>query len=244
MGAIAALLVGPACAFVQPAALGVPRPSLRASVERPARAASAQMKSDRGDGKVNRRFVLALATLPVLGLRKAEAMTEAEEIAKLQAEAARIQEIFDVQKAASANLPSLKDSLKVAKSAVSSEEQVAKGPLKSEDPAGTLVLCARGGQCVGSEPRKRAVCLPQTSKGIATFSEESADKSCVLLRWAATDMKDVQKVVAKLMTSLQTEGEKGMVVVLEPSSQYFWGTLKSSKSCRQRTSARTPKGML
>jgi hypothetical protein len=144
MGAIAALLVGPACAFVQPAALGVPRPSLRASAERPARAASAQMKSDRGDGKVNRRVVLAIATLPLLGLRKAEAMTEAEEIAKLQAEAARIQEIFDVQKAASASLPSLKDSLKVAKSATPSEEQVAKGPLKSEDPAGTLVLRVSG----------------------------------------------------------------------------------------------------
>jgi nucleoside-diphosphate-sugar epimerase len=40
MGAIAALLVGPACAFFQPAALGVLRPSLRASAERPARAAS------------------------------------------------------------------------------------------------------------------------------------------------------------------------------------------------------------
>ena len=31
-------------------------------------------------------------------------------------------------------------------------------------------------------------------------------------------MKDVQKVVAKLMTSLQTEGEKGMVVVLDNSA--------------------------
>ncbi len=40
----------------------------------------------------------------------------------------------------------------------------------------------------------------------------------MLLRWAATDMKDVQKVVAKLMTSLQTEGEKGMVVVLDNSA--------------------------
>ena len=105
---------------------------------------AAQMKSDRGDGKVNRRVVLALATLPLLGLRKAEAMTDAEEIVKLQAEAARIQEIFDVQKAASANLPSLKDSLKVAKSAAPNEEQVAKGPLKSEDPAGTLLLRVRG----------------------------------------------------------------------------------------------------
>lgn len=31
-------------------------------------------------------------------------------------------------------------------------------------------------------------------------------------------MKDVQKVVAKLMISLQTEGEKGMVAVLDNSA--------------------------
>ena len=174
MGAIAALLVGPACAFVQPAALGVPRPSLRASAERPARAASAQMKSDRGDGKVNRRVVLALATLPLLGLRKAEAMTDAEEIVKLQAEAARIQEIFDVQKAASANLPSLKDSLKVAKSAAPNEEQVAKGPLKSEDPAGTLLLRVRG--ALRWQRASQTCRVPVTDfEGIATFSGESAD---------------------------------------------------------------------
>lgn len=76
-----------------------------------------QMKGARGDGKVNRRVVLALTTLPLLGIRKAGAMTEAEEIAKLQAEAARIQEIFDVQKEAALSLPSLKDGLKAAKSA-------------------------------------------------------------------------------------------------------------------------------
>ena len=132
------------------------------------------MKSDRGDGKVNRRVVLALATLPLLGLRKAEAMTDAEEIVKLQAEAARIQEIFDVQKAASANLPSLKDSLKVAKSAAPNEEQVAKGPLKSEDPAGTLLLRVRG--ALRWQRASQTCRVPVTDfEGIATFSGESAD---------------------------------------------------------------------
>ena len=76
-----------------------------------------QMKYDRGDGKVNRRVILALSSLPLLGLRKAEAMTEAEELAKLQVEAARIQEIIDVQKAGNSNLPSLRDSQKFVKSA-------------------------------------------------------------------------------------------------------------------------------
>jgi len=68
------------------------------------------MKYDHGDGKVNRRYILALSSLPLLGLRKAEAMTEAEELAKLQVEAARIQEIINVQKAGNSNLPSLRDS--------------------------------------------------------------------------------------------------------------------------------------
>ncbi len=99
----------------------------------------AQMKGDRGNGKVNRRVVLALASIPLLGLHKAEAMTEAEELAKLQLEASRIQEIFDVQKAANSNLPSLKDSLKAAKIAPPGE-QVAGRPTKSEDPAGIFVL--------------------------------------------------------------------------------------------------------
>ena len=102
----------------------------------------AQMKGDRGDGKVNRRVVLALASLPLLGVHKAEAMSEAEEIAKLQLEASRIQEIFDVQKAANSNLPSLKDSLKAAKAAKPAppSEQVAERPPKSEDPAGIFML--------------------------------------------------------------------------------------------------------
>ena len=89
------------------------------------------MKSERGDGKVNRRVALALVSLPLLGLRKAEAMTEAEEIAKLQKEAARIQEIFDVQKAAQSNLPSLKDSLKAARVA---------GPIDKDDSPCKLLL--------------------------------------------------------------------------------------------------------
>jgi len=75
------------------------------------------MKYDHGDGKVNRRYILALSSLPLLGLRKAEAMTEAEELAKLQVEAARIQEIINVQKAGSSNLPSLRDSSQLVKSA-------------------------------------------------------------------------------------------------------------------------------
>jgi hypothetical protein len=78
------------------------------------------MKNEREFAKVNRRAILALATLPLLGIHKPSyAMTEAEELVKLQAEASRIQEIFDVQKAANANLPSLKDGLKAAKLAKS-----------------------------------------------------------------------------------------------------------------------------
>jgi hypothetical protein len=75
-----------------------------------------QMKNERGDGKVNRRAVLALSiALPLLRGKDAVAMTEADELVKLQAEAARIQEIFDVQKEANSNLPSLKDNLMAAK---------------------------------------------------------------------------------------------------------------------------------
>jgi hypothetical protein len=78
------------------------------------------MKNEREFAKVNRRAILALATLPLLGTHKPSyAMTEAEELVKLQAEASRIQEIFDVQKAANANLPSLKDGLKATKLAKS-----------------------------------------------------------------------------------------------------------------------------
>ena len=73
-----------------------------------------------GDLAVNRRAALMLAAaLPLLGLRKASAatLTEADEIAKLQAEASRIQEIFDVQKSMNNKIPSLKDGLQVAKAA-------------------------------------------------------------------------------------------------------------------------------
>ena len=38
------------------------------------------------------------------------------------------------------------------------------------------------------------------------------------MRWAVADSKDVQKVVAKLMSSLQSQGEKGMVEVLANSA--------------------------
>ena len=75
------------------------------------------MQMHSGD-KVGRRASLALAAFGMMGLRSkpAAAMTEAEEIAKLQKEASRIQEIIDVQKEAVQALPSLKDSIKAAKS--------------------------------------------------------------------------------------------------------------------------------
>lgn len=102
-----AVLVAQAAAFT-PLPLAGPRARSRGST-------AVQMTA--GGGGVNRRAVLALAAFSTLGLRQASAatMTEAEELAKLQAEAARIQEIFDVQKELNANLPSLKDGLKAAK---------------------------------------------------------------------------------------------------------------------------------
>jgi len=118
--ALLSLLNGASSAFVQHGPTGI----ISGLAARRRTHCSLAMKSDRGDGKVNRRVALALASLPLLGLRKAEAMTEAEEIAKLQKEAARIQEIFDVQKAAQSNLPSLKDSLKAARVA---------GPIDKDD---------------------------------------------------------------------------------------------------------------
>ena len=77
-------------------------------------------------GKVGRRAVLALAALPALGLRRASAASapsEAAEMARLQAEAARIQEIFDVQKELNSALPSLKDGLKATKAGDTSQQQ-------------------------------------------------------------------------------------------------------------------------
>lgn len=92
------------------------------------------MRNDRGEGKINRRVVLALASLPLFGLRKASAMTEVEELVKLQAEAARIQEIFDVQKAANSNLPSLKDSLKASKLS-SPDDNLVRSSTKADEMA-------------------------------------------------------------------------------------------------------------
>ena len=81
------------------------------------------------DGHVGRRAVLTLTLAGALGLRQrpasAATMTEEEELKKLQAEAARIQEIFDVQKELNSNLPSLKDSLQSRKAAVSEQDAVA-----------------------------------------------------------------------------------------------------------------------
>jgi len=158
---VAALLSEASSAFVPHAPMSIAPRSARAA------RCSIKMKTDHGEGKVNRRVVLALASLPLLGLRKAEAMTEAEEMAKLQAEAARIQEIFDVQKAASSNLPSLKDSLKAAKLA---------GPIDKDDSPAV----------VKADPK--------------------------------VDMDNVGKVVADLMATLQTEGDKGMEKVLATSA--------------------------
>jgi len=98
------------------------------------RACSLQMAGKRDNANkgvmVNRRVALALAAVPLFGLRKASAapMTEAEEVAKLQAEAARIQEIFDIQKELNSDLPTLKNSLKARKAAATPQPQVvAKG---------------------------------------------------------------------------------------------------------------------
>ena len=114
---------------------GVPHKHIEYASQRlTLRCIHAQMRNDRGEGKVNRRVVLALASLPLFGLRKASAMTEAEELVKLQAEAARIQEIFDVQKAANANLPSLKDSLKASKSS-SPDDKIVRSSTKAEEVA-------------------------------------------------------------------------------------------------------------
>ena len=61
---------------------------------------------------MNRRAILALGVaIPLLRGKDAVAITEAEKLA----EPSRIQEIFDVQKAANSNLPLLKDSLQLAK---------------------------------------------------------------------------------------------------------------------------------
>jgi hypothetical protein len=64
-----------------------------------------------------RRIVQALIALPLVGLRtdaSAATITESEELAKLQTEAARIQELLYVQKELNSNMPSLKEGLKKA----------------------------------------------------------------------------------------------------------------------------------
>ena len=82
-----------------------------------------------------RRIVQALIALPLVGLRtdaSAATMTESEELAKLQAEAARIQEFFYVQKELNSNMPSLKEGMQkvaeaqVAETTDTADSQVAK----------------------------------------------------------------------------------------------------------------------
>ena len=109
-----ALACTPGAVFV-PASARLALPHEGARCEELIRGRVLQMHS--GD-KVGRRASLALAAFGMMGLRSkpAVAMTEAEEIAKLQKEASRIQEIIDVQKEAVQALPSLKDSIKAAKS--------------------------------------------------------------------------------------------------------------------------------
>lgn len=89
------------------------------------RSACAVHMKTRGPDHVGRRAVLALAALPALGLRRASAAapSEAAELQRLRDEAARIQEIFDVQKELNSNMPSLKDGLKAAKGAGADVEQ-------------------------------------------------------------------------------------------------------------------------
>jgi len=73
------------------------------------------------EAPVNRRRIVqaliaqALIALPLVGLRtdaSAATITESEELAKLQAEAARMQQFFDVQKEHNSNMPSLKEGMK------------------------------------------------------------------------------------------------------------------------------------
>lgn len=92
-----------------------------------------------------RRAVLALAAAGALGLRRpapAAAATEAEDIARLQAEAARIQEIFDVQKELNADMPTLKDGIKKmnAAKAGNEDDKVAKAPAGAEPVDGSNIV--------------------------------------------------------------------------------------------------------
>ena len=86
MGAFAALLVGPACAFFQPAALGVPRPSLRASAERPApstkrRMPNAERRTGWGLGPMHSKLVEITDAYDIYpSLEAAKAAAEAESV--------------------------------------------------------------------------------------------------------------------------------------------------------------------
>ena len=88
---------------------------------------------------------MALAAAGALGLRRpapAAAATEAEDIARLQAEAARIQEIFDVQKELNADMPTLKDGIKKmnAAKAGNQDDKVAKAPAGAEPVDGSNIV--------------------------------------------------------------------------------------------------------
>jgi len=123
VAALAALaaMASPAWAFSTAAALQLGQLDRLTAGRAPQRSVGALQMTDgarhrKGAVVVNRRVALAVAVLPVLGLRKASAapMTEAEELSRLKAEAARIQEIFDIQKELNSDLPTLKKSLAAA----------------------------------------------------------------------------------------------------------------------------------
>jgi hypothetical protein len=120
IAALAALaaMASPAWAFSSAAAHQLGQLDRVTAVRAPQRSVGALQMSDgrhhKGAPVVKRRVALALAALPVFGLRKASAasLTEAEELSRLKAEAARIQEIFDIQKELNSDLPTLKKSVK------------------------------------------------------------------------------------------------------------------------------------
>ena len=160
------------------------------------------MQNEREFAKVNRRAILALATLPLLGIHKPSyAMTEAEELVKLQAEASRIQEIFDVQKAANANLPSLKDGLKAAKlsKSASTMDEIEDTPALAAGKGGVdskNVVLVRGPK------KKKRKQHPPTHTHIHTYVSVNNFGMSYL------------QVVQTLMESLKKEGDKGMEVLL------------------------------
>ncbi|EKX49262.1 hypothetical protein GUITHDRAFT_104790 [Guillardia theta CCMP2712] len=70
--------------------------------------------------------------MPTLFLRPASALTEAEEFEKLQRRAAELREIFESQKAANSNLPTLQDSV--------ARDKVAKGQVSGSKPEESKLL--------------------------------------------------------------------------------------------------------